>query len=929
MSSRLVLIALLAACGSSVPAVTAPAPPPSHDTSPPAVADAAAKPPARAALPTKVREIEGITEYRLDNGLQLLVFPDPTQSTVTVNVTYLVGSRLEGYGETGMAHLLEHMMFKGSPKYRNVLKLVGDRGGIANGSTLYDRTNYFETLPATQDNLDWALDLEADRMVHAEISPDDLKTEFSVVRNEFEQDENRAEGILGERIDESAFIWHNYGKPTIGSRVDIERVPVPALRAFYEKFYQPDDAVLIVSGKVDPAGVLDAVARTFGALPKPTRVLPATYTIEPVQDGQRTVELRRTGDVHIVELAYHVVASSSPDFPAVEAALDILGRQPTGRLYKKLVEPKLAATIDVSAQPLRDPYLAEVTATVRDAKNVDRVEQTMIADVEGLGATKIDERDLERWRTATLKELELSMNDSSQLAIALSEYAAEGDWRTLFAYRDHIKKVTVADVARVASTYFKPSNRTIGRFIPTTDPSRAPLTETPNVADIVKGIESGDVKDKGEGFVASLENIEARTQRGALKSGLKTALLAKKTRGGRVELVLQLHWGNEAALQNKETIGSLMAELMARGTTKKSFQEIGDLEDKLKTHLTFEGTADGVTVQLDTERDQLAGAIALLAEILRSPAFADKELAVLREERLAGLERELKDPNAIAGIALEQLANKWPKSDPRYIATPAESIADVKRVTAGDIRQFYRDFASGEHGELAVVGDFVPADVTAAFDAMLTGWTSKKPYARLANKLWDVPGSQKSIDIKDKEQTAVAFGEAFAMRDTSPDFAPLEMMSRILGGDAGSRMWMRLREHEGLSYGVGCQVAASAFDDVGWFGGFAIVAPQNLSKAKASLVDEIQNIANGVDDKELQRVKAAWSKELDTYLSDDAVVTALLARQAFRGRTMEFSAQQRTKVNAVTTADVQRVAKQFLLPGKLLLVDAGDVAKSK
>jgi zinc protease len=155
------------------------------------------------------------------------------------------------------------------------------------------------------------------------------------------------------------------------------------------------------------------------------------------------------------------------------------------------------------------------------------------------------------------------------------------------------------------------------------------------------------------------------------------------------------------------------------------------------------------------------------------------------------------------------------------------------------------------------------------------------------------------------------------------------MMSRILGGDAGSRMWMRLREHEGLSYGVGCQVSASAFEDVGWFGGFAIVAPKNLSKAKTSLVDEIQNIANGVDDKELQRVKAAWSKELDTYLSDDAVVTALLARQAFHGRTMEFSAQQRTKVNAVTTADVQRVAKQFLVPGKLLLVDAGDVAKSK
>ncbi len=924
MSSRLISIALVAACGSTKPVVTTPAP--SSEAPPPAVARTAPKP---LALPTKVREVEGITEYRLDNGLQLLVLPDPTQSTVTVNVTYLVGSRLEGYGETGMAHLLEHMMFKGSPKYRNVLKLIGDRGGIANGSTSYDRTNYFETLPATQANLDWALELEADRMVHAEISPEDLKTEFSVVRNEFEQNENQPADILDERVDESAFLWHNYGKPTIGSRADIERVPAPALRAFYEKFYQPDDAVLIVAGKVDPGAVLETVARTFGALAEPTRVLPATYTIEPVQDGPRTVELRRTGDDKIVELAYHVVAGSAPDFPAVEAALDILTRQPTGRLYKKLVEPKLAATIDATAPPLRDPYLAEVIATVRDAKNVDQVERTMIADVEGFGATKIDKRELERWRTATLKELELLMNDSSQLAIALSDYAAEGDWRTLFAYRDQVQKVTVADVARVASSYFKPSNRTVGRFIPTKDPSRAPLTETPNVADIVKGIASGDVKDQGERFVASLENIEARTQRGALKSGVKTALLAKKTRGGRVELVLQLHWGSAAALQNKGAIGSLMAALMARGTTKKSFQQISDLEDKLEADISFEGAVDGLTVHVETERDQLAGAIALVGEILRSPAFADKELAVLREERLAELEGQLKDPNAIAGIALEQLANKWPSSDPRYVAMPAESIADIKRVTAGDIRELYRDFVSGEHGELAVVGDFVPADVTAAFDAVLSGWKAKQPYMRLANKTWDVPGARKSIDIKDKAETAVAFGEQLALRDTSPDFAPLEMMSRILGGDAGSRMWMRLREHEGLSYGVGCQVVASALDDFGWFSGFAIVAPQNLSKAKTSLLDEIQKIANGVDDKELQRVKAAWSKELDTDLSSDDVVTTLLAHQAFRGRTMGYEEQLRTKINAVTTADVQRVAKQFLVPGKLLLVDAGDVAKSK
>src|SRR6185436_13192071 len=227
--------------------------------------------PAPHAKATRVRSVEGITEYRMDNGLVVLLFPDPTQSTFTVNITYLVGSRLEGYGETGMAHLLEHMMFKGTAKHRNVLKLLNEKGAHLNGTTWTDRTNYYETLAATPENLDFALELEADRMVNALISPDDLRTELSVVRNEFELGENDPVGVLGQRIVSAAYLWHNYGKDTIGSRADIERVPAPALRAFYERYYQPDNAVLVVSGKFDDRSALATIERTFGAIPKPAR----------------------------------------------------------------------------------------------------------------------------------------------------------------------------------------------------------------------------------------------------------------------------------------------------------------------------------------------------------------------------------------------------------------------------------------------------------------------------------------------------------------------------------------------------------------------------------------------------------------------------------------------------------------------------------
>ena len=926
---------LVAACGGAHPETTAPAPPASEAAAAIAAAEpAAAKTtPAPAAAPGKakqVRTVEGITEYRLDNGLQVLMFPDATQSTITVNVTYLVGSRLEGYGETGMAHLLEHMMFKGSARHRNVLKLLQGKGGQANGSTSYDRTNYFETLPASQDNLDWALDLESDRMRNAEISPDDLKTEFSVVRNEFESGENSPDNILDERITQTAYLWHNYGKPVIGSRVDIERVPVPALRAFYDKYYQPDDAVLIVSGKYDEAAALASIEKLFGAIGKPARKLTGSYSVEPAQDGERSVTLRRTGDVHVIGLAYHTVAGSSPDFPAVEAAIDVLTREPAGRLYKKIVETKLAATVRGGNQPLHDPFLAQFSAQVRDPKNLDKVEQIMVAEIEGFAATKLDDKEVERWRTSQLKELELFMANSQQLAVVLSEFAALGDWRTLYAYRDRIKTVKNADIIRVAKQYFKASNRTLGKFLPTKDVDRAPLTETPDVAAFVKGVGAGGVVDQGEAFVASLDNIEARTTRKELKGGLKAALLPKKTRGGKVELSLRLHWGTEKALQGKSTAASTMGALLARGTAKKSYQELQDLEDQLKAHIWVSSDATGMTLHVDTLRDKLAPALDLAAEIVTTPSFPDKELELVRQEQLAGLEQQLQDPGSVAFTTVSQLTSKWPKSDPRYPETAAEQIDSLKKLKLSDIKQFYKDFAGAGHGELTVVGDFDATAVSAQVEKLFAGWQTKAPYTRLDNKPWNVPGSEKSVDLKDKEQTTIAMSMDLSMRDTDADYPAWLMASQVLGGDTGSRLWMRLREHEGLSYGVSTWAYAGALDDAGGFGGYAIVAPQNLAKAKASILEELGKMSTGkVSDDELKRAKELWVKEQDTSLSNDNYVVRVLGDGLFRGRTTEFTKQLRAKVAAVTAADVERVAKKYLDPKRLTIVDAGDTAKAK
>jgi len=314
--------------------------------------------------PKKIASVEGITEYRLGNGLQVLLFPDPSRPKVTVNLTVFVGSRHEGYGETGMAHLLEHMVFKGTPTHPDIPGAMKERGAQFNGTTSYDRTNYFETLTATDDNLEFAIKLEADRMVNSPIKGEELSTEFSVVRNEFEMGENSPEAVLTQRMEAVAYEWHNYGKSTIGNRSDIERVPVDNLRAFYKKFYQPDNAMLVVAGKFDEKKALDSINKYFGSLPRPDRKLPTTYTEEPPQDGERVVTLRRVGDVGLVGLLYHVPSGPHPEYPAVKVLASILGSEPSGRLYKALVETKQASSVSVSPAALHDPGMLEIMAEV-------------------------------------------------------------------------------------------------------------------------------------------------------------------------------------------------------------------------------------------------------------------------------------------------------------------------------------------------------------------------------------------------------------------------------------------------------------------------------------------------------------------------------------------------------------------------------------
>ena len=485
----------------------------------------------------KKASVAGITEYEFPNGLRVLLYPNPASPKITVNVTYLVGSRHEGYGETGMAHLLEHMNFIETTNRRQIKNEIVSRGAAWNGTTSYDRTNYFETVPATDENLNWALGLETDRMVNVKFTKQILDTEMTVVRNEFERGENSPASILRERVEATAYLWHNYGKSTIGNRSDIERVPVENLRDFYKRFYQPDNAMLVVAGKYDEKKALDFIVKYFGALKKPQRKTQNTYTDEPAQDGERQVNLRRVGTVGVIGAIYHIPAGSHTDFAAVQVLEDCLTSEPAGRVYKALVETKKATSVSGSAFAWHDPGVVEITAKVETVSGIEGAREALTGTIEGLEKMPITEDEVNRSKLRFQKYNEQLLSSSDRFAVQLSEWAGAGDWRLFFLHRDRLEKVTAADVNRVALKYLTRNNRTVGMFVPTEKAERVTIPETPEVAKLLEGYKGRASLAVGEAFDTSPENIDKRVVRGTL-GNLKTAFLEKKTRGEIVDLRL-------------------------------------------------------------------------------------------------------------------------------------------------------------------------------------------------------------------------------------------------------------------------------------------------------------------------------------------------------------------------------------------------------
>ncbi len=891
---------------------------------------------ASAAPPQRVASVEGVTEYRFDNGARLLLFPDPSRPTITVNMTVLVGSRHEGYGEAGMAHLLEHLVFKGTPTFTDVPKALRDHGASFNGTTNVDRTNYFETLPATDENLEFAIHLECDRLVNSFVRREDLLSEFTVVRNEFERGENSPERVLAQRVQAAAYEWHNYGKSTIGNRSDIERVPIDNLRDFYVRFYQPDNVVLIVTGKFEEARALELAAKHLGSIPRPTRRLPSTYTEEPPQDGERRVILRRVGKVGAVMAAYHIPASAHPDHAPLSLLASILAEDKIGRLEKNLVETGLATSASAFADDTHDPGLFTFMAQPAEGK-LDEAETTLLAIADTLGDTPFTAEELDRAKVRFKRAADATLASAASMAQALSSATAEGDWRLWYLERDRLAAATVDDVNRVARTYFLPHNRTVGVFVPADAPQRLPVPAVESIADVVKDYRGGEAVAAGEAFDPTPENIDARTTVVDV-DGVKVALLPKKNRGETVTFNLALHYGNEQSLAGLSTAAGMLPSMLMAGTGKYDRQQLRQKFDEMGVRMGGgrrggRGGAGGAGVlsfAMEAKHGTLPEAIRLLGEVLRDPSFPADEFEQQRAQSLAGMAQMQTEPQLLAGVALGRALSDYPRGDVRHARTVEENIADLEAVTLDQVKALWREQLSGAVGEVAIVGDFDPDAAVAELKQALAGWRSGVPFERVERGAKaGLAGGKEEIVTPDKANAVFVAGLSFPLDDDSPDEVALELGNFILGGGAlSSRLGDRIRQKEGLSYGVTSSISVPARGDDARFTINAITNPANIDAVETAAMEELRRfLQSGPSEEELAAAKTAWLEARKTARSNDGSIAGQLAANLDLGRTMQRVAEDERRVEALTPQQVQDAFRRHVDPAKLVIIRAGDFRK--
>ncbi len=883
-----------------------------------------------------LQTLEGIEAYQLRaNGLKVLLLPNEGLPVATVMVTYQVGSRQEVPGTTGATHILEHMMFKGTPRfnardqndYATILERIGAR---SNATTWFDRTNYYATLPGEYVPL--AIELEADRMRNLLIREEDLALEMTVVRNEYERGENDPVRTLIKELFAAAFTAHTYSHPTIGWESDIESTNPAKLRQFYDTYYWPENAVLTIIGGFDREKTLAAIVEHYGAIQPAPHPIPAVEIIEPEQIGPRRVSIERAGQVGVVMVGYKVPAASHQDWPALLLIDQIVGSDKTGRLYRALEDKGMASATFTFAPELHDPGLFIFGAYLTPGATHAEVEAILLEEIEALIRGGITTEELARAKSVIRANLIYGRDGPYSIADQINEAIAMGDWTSYVSRPKAIEGVTAAEIKAVAGRYFLQRTSTTGWFVPeqADNPGRQSAQiwgpnyyREPGVFGAQhqrSQAQAGSATPK----TAHTVDFSSRMRRETV-AGIDLITIDMPIEGV-VSFVGSLAAGEALSPTERPMLATLTAAMLDKGTNRKDRFAIAERLDSLGADISFAADSHSLSFSGRFLRPDAGAVLELLAEQLREPAFDPEVLETVRSRQEANLLRALDDPGYRASAQISRML--YPQGHPNHSQELASLIADLKRARSEDLREFHRECYGPRSMRLVFAGDIDFEQIKAAVANAFDGWTGGVAYpvdfpAQLENT-----GEQQRIHIADKASVSVHYAYNTGIRRNQEAYLPFMLGNYILGGSFNSRLMSEVRKKRGLTYSIRSLHQGDLLTPGHW-ALMATFSPTSLDQGLAATQQVLEDWhRDGVSAAEtaaaIETLTGAYLVGLSTTRRVAAQVHSFLQRDL----PLEYIDQYPRKLQQISTGQINQAIRKYLDPAGLKQVAAGSLGNT-
>lgn len=889
-----------------------------------------------------VKTVGSIDEYTLtSNGLQVLLLPEHSSPTLTFMVTYRVGSKNEVTGTTGATHILEHMMFKGTTqrdrsKGNNVDQLLERTGARYNATTWLDRTNYYENLAS--DQLAAVADMEADRMRNLLLRDEDRRPEMTVVRNEFERGENSPIQSLNKEIYQAAFVAHPYHHSTIGYRSDIEKVSIEKLREFYNTFYWPNNATVSIIGDFQPAQALAIVKKSFGVYPRSPQPIPVMYTEEPAQTGARRVIVKRAGQLGVVAIAHKIPAATHPDYAAVTLLSAILADGKNSRLYRAVTDKNLSTGVDADAGFNRDPTLHIIFAPLAPGVAHIDVEKAILQELERVKQDGVTAVELKAAVAKTLADAAFKRDGSFAVAGSLNECIAAGDWSLFYALDEAIQRVTLADIKRVANSYFNEDQSTTGWFIPSgaggasaaagpqasvlpgNGPNyyRAPGAQASGVSDAASALGGGG----SAGFDAKIAPRVRRSRIAgidviAYPMGVKDVVTMRAT----------LPAGRALAGGANPSIPTLTGMLLDQGTRAQDKFAIAEKLEAVGASIHFKVGVDVLEVSARSLKKDAPLVLSLMAEELRAPAFSAVEFAKAKKQYAGALQRRLESTDFRAADAFSRAV--YTDAQPNRNPAPTDLLAAIESAKLEDVRAFHQANYGPAHMTLVITGDLEMSALDAAIKQFYSGWSGGAAVVRSTKSaLGHAPGQSEvqEVAMADKTSVSVVLGQASGLRYSDPDYQALRLATAILGSGFTGRLMANVRDKEGLTYGVDASLANDMFNEGDWKIS-ASFAPELLEKGIASTQHQLDLwYSAGVTSDEVESRKTNLIGAFKVNLATTSGMADTLLAAVNRGYELNWLDDFPVKINAIGAEQVNAAIKKHLKPVDMVLIKAGTFA---